>query len=268
MPYLKTPRGLDWYYESEGKGLPILFLHGFGVNGRVWRQQIKHFSGSHRVISVDLPGHGRSRWQKVKLADMAGDLRILLAQLDCRDIGIVASSFGGLVALKILETEKSLVKFLVFAGSQPKFCRTEDYPYGLERERILKLAGQLNSDYPSMVHIFFRSLFTRQERETRRFKWVQTFRKTDFIPDRQALLELLGILESEDLRDVFYALDLPVLFINGTEDYICQKSFYDDLGIKMPSAKFFWFERCGHFPFISRPYEFNKAVQNFIEGLE
>lgn len=265
MPYLKTPRGLIWHYEAEGNGPTILFLHGFGVNSRIWRQQYKHFSGQYRVIAVDLPGHGKTDWQKVTLKCIAQDVEFLLTELGCQKIGIIASSFGGLLALKIIELNNIAVKFLVFVGSQPKFCRSDDYPFGLESERIEKLSSQLQSDYPSIVNIFFRSLFTRQERESRRFKWIQTFKKTDDIPSQEALLGLLTILEQEDMRAIFFSLNLPILFVNGTEDYICQKGFYESLENKIPLARFSWFERCGHFPFLSQPHEFNQEVEKFLE---
>ncbi len=268
MPYLKMPRGLNWHYQIAGQGPTVLFLHGFGVNGRIWRQQTKYFSENYRVIVVDLPGHGQSDWQNISLTDMGEDIEFLLQYLGCQQIGIVASSFGGLVALKIFELNAGRIKFFVFAGSQPKFCTSQDYPFGLSTERIAKLAGQLKSDYPSMINIFFRSLFTPQERATRRFKWVQTFRKTDFVPRKEALLVLLSILEKEDLRDIFYSHNLPILFINGSEDYICQKSFYESLQEKIPSGRFVWFNDCGHFPFISRPHEFNGALADFLESQE
>lgn len=266
MPYLKTPRGLNWYYQIAGQGQTLLFLHGFGVNGRIWRQQTKYFSAAYRVVAVDLPGHGQSDWQNVSLTEIAEDIEFLLQHLECQQIGIVASSFGGLAALKIFELNPRRVKFFVFAGSQPKFCASEDYPFGLKAQRIAKLTAQLKSDYPSMVNVFFRSLFTPSERATRRFKWVQTFRKTDFLPQKEALLAFLMILEKEDLRNVFYSHRRPVLFINGNEDYICQKSFYESLQNKIPQASFFWFNECGHFPFISRPHEFNGALAGFLEN--
>ncbi len=265
MPYLKTPRGLNWHYEIAGQGSTLLFLHGFGVNSRIWRQQFKYFSSQHRVIALDLPGHGKTDWQKVDLKSIAQDVDFLLADLNCEEMGLIASSFGGLVALKLLELRRERIKFIVCAGSQPKFCRSEDYPFGLAPERIRKLAGQLRRDYPSIVDIFFRSLFTRQERETRRFRWIQRFKKTDSVPQKEALINFLEILECADLRDAFSKLTLPVLFANGTEDYICQREFYENLGDKIPSAQFVWFEKCGHFPFLSQPHAFNAAVEKFIE---
>lgn len=268
MPDLTTPRGLSLHYEITGQGPTLLFLHGFGVSHRIWRQQSKFFSQRYQVIALDLPGHGQSSWQEVTLQCIAEDVEFLLRHLNCREIGIIASSFGGLVALKFFELNKERVRFFVFVGSQPKFCRSHDYPFGLEPERIHKLADQLNSDYPSMVHVFFRSLFTRQERAARRFKWMQTFKKYEDVPSQSALLNVLKILEQTDLRTSFYDLQLPVLFINGTQDYICQRNFYEELEQRMTSARFSWFEQCGHFPFLSRPQEFNRTVEEFLESCE
>jgi pimeloyl-[acyl-carrier protein] methyl ester esterase len=164
------------------------------------------------------------------------------------------------VALKIFELNQDASNFR-FSGSA-KVCACEDYPFGFRR--IAKLAAQLQT--LSVDDQCFRSLFTPSERATRRFKWVQTFRKTDFLPRKEALLALLVILEKEDLRNIFYAQQRPILFINGSEDYICQKSFYESLQGKIPTAHFVWFNKCGHFPFISRPHEFNGAVAGFLES--
>jgi len=266
MPHLKTPRGLNWHYETEGEGETLLFLHGWAVNSRIWRQQMKYFSDRYRVVSFDLPGHGKSEWCHISLGEIADDAEFLLNELNAGPVGVIASSFGGLVALKIHEANPQRIRFFAFAGSQPKFSRSADHPSGLEVGRIRKLAGQLQSDYPAIVNIFFRSLFTRNERESRRFKWIQTFRKAEDIADKQALLNLLDILEKEDLRTVFENADRPMCFLNGTEDYICTRNFYEDLKEKLPSARFEWFEKCGHFPFLTQPYEFNKGLESFLES--
>ena len=268
MHYLKTARGLNWHYDIEGEGPPLLFIHGWGVNLRIWRQQSKHFAQSYRVIAIDLPGHGETTWQKISLKEMAEDVAAILKELKITQVRIVASSLGGLVALKLFDLEPSRIKCLVFVGSQPKFARSADYPYGLEVEKIHKLASQLETDYQLMVNVFFRSLFTKQERETRRFKWIQTFRKADTIPDKIASLEFLQMLEKEDLREVLARVNLPVQFINGREDHICPPQLFEALAEKMSTARFDWFEECGHFPFLSKPHEFNLVLEKFLNGVK
>ncbi|MDP2652545.1 MAG: alpha/beta fold hydrolase [Candidatus Omnitrophota bacterium] len=266
MPYLKTKRGMNWHYEVEGQGDPILFIHGWGVDSRIWRQQVKHFSARFCAVAVDLPGHGKTEWRKISLAEIAGDIREVLWDLGLEKVGVVGSSLGGLVALKLFAIAPQAVRFLVFVGSQPRFSRSEDYPYGLEVSRIRKLAAQLNSDYPSMVNIFFRSLFTHYERGSRRYKWIQTFRQNIDFPHKEALLQMLDVLENEDLREHMPRGGLPVQFINGTDDYICPKELFTYFSRTIPGATLDLFPRCGHFPFLTKPYEFNETIERFLSS--
>ncbi len=265
MHFIETPSGLNWHYDVKGEGPAILFIHGWGVNMRIWRQQIKHFSQRFKVISIDLPGHGKTNWVNVTTEDMAKDLHLVLDHLKVDRLGFVGSSLGGLVALKAYDIYPERFYYMVFVGSQPKFARSADYPYGLDVSRIRQLAWQLDNRYPNMLHIFFRSLFTKEERATRRFKWIQTFRAADYVPDKKALLEMLNVLEKEDLRATLDKIDIPVQFINGTEDNICSRDFFVYLQSKMPEAKFSWFHQCGHFPFLSKPHEFNEALDGFLK---
>ncbi len=52
----------DLYIETHGTGPDLVLLHGWGLNLRVWDGLIREMSNSFRMITVDLPGHGRSAW--------------------------------------------------------------------------------------------------------------------------------------------------------------------------------------------------------------
>src|SRR6185295_15405291 len=103
MPNLTTASGIDWHFEADGIGDDLLFIHGWGVDRRIWRQQLKYFAKFYRVIAVDLPGHGKSEWKKITLEVMARDLHEVLAHLQVKQISVVGSSLGGLLALKLYE---------------------------------------------------------------------------------------------------------------------------------------------------------------------
>jgi len=265
MPYLIAPSGIDWHYEVEGEGDDLLFIHGWGVDRRIWRQQLKYFSRFYRVISVDLPGHGKSQWRKITLEVMAHDLNAILMHEQVKQIDIVGSSLGGLLALKLYEIYPPIVRKLIFVGAMPKFSRSADYPHGLDVARMKKLGGHVDSDYPSIVNIFFRSLFTKEERESRRFKWLQKFRQFDDLPIKQALAEYLDILEKEDLREVLKNIKVPVQFINGREDEICRVETVEFMRKLCPRSQLTYFDQCGHFPFLSKSYEFNEVLEKFLK---
>jgi len=268
MPNVITQSGIDWFYDLEGQGEPLIFLHGWGVDRRIWRQQTKYFSQFYQTVAIDLPGHGKSSWKKVSLKQMAEDLKEIFEKLGFKRLTIVGSSLGGLLALKFYEIDRSLIRRMTFVGSMPKFARSKDYPYGLDVGQIRKLHGQLNIAYPSVVNIFFRSLFTKEERESRRFKWLQVFRQNIEVPLQNALVEYLDVLETEDLRHVLQAMTIPLQFINGTHDEICCAKTVEYLRTLSPRSRFDFFQNCGHFPFLSKPHEFNEVLEKFLKETE
>jgi len=56
-----------------------------------------------------------------------------------------------------------------------------------------------------------------------------------------------------------------VQFINGTQDYICPRDAFSYLKERVPQARVEWFEQCGHYPFISKPREFNRVLEDFLQ---
>ncbi len=252
-------------YSSEGTGPAIVFLHGWGVDRRVWRQQIKYFSSDNKVIAIDLPGHGESQWQDADLNDIAYGIKNVLDKEDVGTATFVGSSLGGMIAVKCAELFPERINRLVMVGSMPKLAKTNEYPYGLELAQFRKLACQLDSAYPDILNVFFRSLFTKWERATRRYHWIQRFRRDISQPCREALQAYLDILERTDLIEVFSKLRMPLQVMFGSHDPICGPDAETFLRRLAPDAKFYIFQQCGHFPFLSQPYGFNKILDEFLE---
>ena len=61
MPMLDVD-GVGLAYDDLGRrdGVPLVFIHGWTANRRRWDDQLGHFAGRYRVISLDLRGHGDS----------------------------------------------------------------------------------------------------------------------------------------------------------------------------------------------------------------
>lgn len=267
MPNLKTNNNIDWYYEVFGEGKQkLLFLHGWGVDRRIWRQQYKYFKDNYQVMILDLPGHGNSSFEMTSLTEMAHDIREVLVHAGFSQFTSIGSSLGGLVSLKMYELFPNTFVRMVFVGSMPKFAKSEGYPYGLDVEKIRKLNNQVETHYPSIIEVFFRSLFTKEEKQSRRFKWLQKFRHEDHHhPQQPALEKYLDLLEQEDLRDVLKTVEVPMQFINGKGDEICTPKSVEYIKSLVPQGRFDDFEKCGHFPFLTQPSEFNEILLNFLE---
>ena len=82
---------------------------------------------------------------------------------------------------------------------------------------------------------------------------------------KPALVEYLDLLETEDLRHVLPTISVPTLLIVGTDDPICDSATVGYLQEHRDEEEFFFFEKCGHFPFLSKPHEFNEVLQKFLD---
>ena len=67
MPFFKTHRGLNWHVEIFGTGEAIVMIHGLGASGRFWQAQKDFLHTDFQVVTLDLPGHGKSCLDAVDL---------------------------------------------------------------------------------------------------------------------------------------------------------------------------------------------------------
>ncbi|MCX5681936.1 MAG: alpha/beta hydrolase [Candidatus Omnitrophica bacterium] len=264
MPFIETPRKIKWHYETSGEGSCLLFLHGWASSSRVFAQQAEYFSQKNKVILIDLPGHGLTSWQPVSFSEIVYDIEAILNTLNVDSLNIVGSSMGGMIGLKFYGMFPQRVKRLVMAGSVPKFLQSPGMPVGLKPQEMQKLRAQVVMKYPGILDIFFRSLFTLEERETEKFKWIHQFRKEENFPSQEALIYYLDLLEKEDLVAILKNIKIPVQFISGRHDYICSADSMEFLKVMLSYAQFNFIEKSGHFPFLIRSVEFNQEVEKFL----
>ena len=83
----------------------------------MWRHQLKALCTSHRVIAVDLPGHGTRAHEPFSFADAVHSLRQLIEREAGRPAVVVGSSLGGYVAIDLAATHPDAVAGLVLVGA-------------------------------------------------------------------------------------------------------------------------------------------------------
>ena len=90
---------------TSGAGTPLVLLHAFPLDGRMWAPQVEALSGSYQVIVPDLRGFGAARDQAVEEAAMdllADDLARLLDDRGLDRVVLGGLSLGGYVALAFM----------------------------------------------------------------------------------------------------------------------------------------------------------------------
>lgn len=113
QPAQGTAAGL--FYEVEGTGEPVVLIHAFSVDRRMWDPQVAALRGRFRVIRYDLRGHGRSAAPEAPYTGF-GDLLAVLDALDVRRAALVGLSAGAVVATDFALTHPDRVTRLVLAA--------------------------------------------------------------------------------------------------------------------------------------------------------
>lgn len=111
-----------YYYAagSRGAGAPVVFLHGFGTSGHLWSDVVSLMPAGHRLVVVDLLGHGRSDpplGRPLSLHAHADRVVALLDALCIREACIVGHGVGGGIAQAIATAHASRVSHLALVSS-------------------------------------------------------------------------------------------------------------------------------------------------------
>ena len=120
MPKAKLKTGVELYYEERGKGVPVLLLQGTGFALDVWQPHpIQELSVSHRVITLDPRGIGRSQCedQVLSIDQIAADIVELFDHLDVEPIHVIGHSIGGRIGLELALNYPGRVRSLIMAAS-------------------------------------------------------------------------------------------------------------------------------------------------------
>jgi len=95
--------GVAIHYEARGAGAPALvFVHGWAISGRYWDAQVPVFARAHRVVTLDLAGHGLSGRERKDwtVPAFAQDVRAVVEALKLERVVLIGHSMAGNVILE------------------------------------------------------------------------------------------------------------------------------------------------------------------------
>ena len=155
-----TVEGLKIYYEDTGKGIPLVLLHGFHSTTSIWNPFVPQLSNYFRVISIDLPGHGRSDYMDttdVYLHKRAAEYILgLLNILKIDSAYVMGSSSGAMITLYMATIKPQLTKKIVLIGGQVYFSvKTRDLITsrgpGIENQRLMESRIKLHGKQKAIL---------------------------------------------------------------------------------------------------------------------
>jgi 3-oxoadipate enol-lactonase len=91
--------GTSLYYELAGSGTPLVLIHGFSLDRRMWDAQFEQFAMHYQVLRFDMRGFGKSALPAAGEYDRQDDLHALLDTLGIQRAHILGLSLGGAAAI-------------------------------------------------------------------------------------------------------------------------------------------------------------------------
>lgn len=245
------------YTNTTGQGRPLVLLHGWGMNSRIWQPILPVLAQHARVSCIDLPGHGHSHKLPLGLLETVVDQ---LADHIPQDAVLMGWSLGGLIAQGLAHALPDRVAGLVLIASTPKFVAEGDWPHGVSPNLLATFGRSLQTDYLGTVRRFFALQFLSTKTDSRT---VNALRESimEHPASIAALEDGLNILRTADFSQM--PLQQPSLWMLGKLDKLIPASLADVLP-EMGYKHIALLNSAAHVPFVTHPETFMEHVRAFL----
>lgn len=244
---------IELYYREQGKGSPIVFIHGWLDDNSVWNSQMEYFSKDHRVIAYDQRGHGRSDKPEkgYSIRTLSDDLYNFTQKLNIGQFTLVGHSLGGMAAM-------------VFAL---------EHPEKVSKLVLISTTAKTNTSMRIMlwllIHALPYSIFADGSVDFRYYKPSKQIKAEAMdralrTPKYAACESLRELCANYDIRDRVSSIKVPTLIIVGDKDTSAPVNLSRYLRRQIEGSKLAIIPDSKHIPMIDRAALVNGVIGEFI----
>lgn len=263
--------GLRYAVEETGAGEPLVLLHGFTGCAANWRPLLPRLAERHRVIAIDLPGHGNSgapgSVARYKMPRVAADLIELLTRHDATPAHWLGYSMGGRLALYMAVRQSSVVRSLTLVSAtaglanaakrQARRAADEALAARIERDGVASFVAEWerNPLFAGLAGLPEEARATLHEQ-----------RLSNSPLGLANSLRGMGAGAQPSLWSRLAAMTAPALLIAGQRDTKFV-ALNEGLAVSIPNATLRLIPDAGHVVQMEQPEAFLAVVTDFLERL-
>lgn len=249
------------YTDTGGDGPALLLVHGVLMNETVWHKQVGAFRDTHRIITLDMAGFGKSPGTgEMSFADHVREIDALLAHLGLDGVTFVGWSMGGAVGQVMGHVAPGRLRRLVLIGTTPQLVADEAFDLALPPDAVAELGRAFESDFAAGCDGFAEAC-AGEDPASAAFL-AKVMKGTDPAIGMASLASggaqtQLGILDR-------IAVETHV--IHGAEDAVCLPAagaFLAD-SIAGSAGPVIAIDGAGHAPLLTRSEQFNEALRTTL----
>jgi non-heme chloroperoxidase len=261
VAYVEVEEGVRIHAQIVGAGTPVVLLHGWAFDHRIWDRQIRVLTDAgHTAIAIDLRGHGRSDrpHQGYGLNRLARDVIAVIAQLDIEPAVLIGWSLGGVTALRVaLDAPDRLTKLILVGSNGVATSRQQNYPFGVPASTHLpQLLDAELADRLGARRRLLRNAFAHPPEES---VITHLLQQTLDTPSWAGAATLTTLLEANQVSDL-HRLTVPTAQIIGDKDPVFSRRGAAWLTRQVNDLVQIVIPDCGHYPMIEAPDAFDEAL--------
>lgn len=237
-------------YRDEGKGMPLVLLHGWGASLHSWDTVAPILATKYRVIRIGLPGFGESEtpaepWDVASYVDV---VEKLLKKLEVEPFAFIGHSFGGRIILKGFGTGRLRSKRVVLIGSA-----------GIRHKRTIRmLAYAIVAKIGKIVTWILPAHMRLRLRRALRMRASADYANAGIL--RETFLNAIR----EDLAGYAPSISVPTLLIWGDHDDMSPPADGERFHELIPGSEFHLILGAGHSVHQEKTQEVTQLIERFL----
>ena len=251
----------NYYFFNKKNSIPIVFIHGVGLDHQMWDYQINYFN-EYSTLTYDLLGHGKTPCDKDKLSlrDFSNQLLEILDHLGVEKINLVGFSLGSLIALNFASKFQDKLNSLVVMGTTYKRT-SEQRSLVIERFEQAKLNKPISKQ---ALKRWFTDQYLNDHPETyNQFIKILTKNKKDHLNFLKAY-KLFAY--HEDNKDIIKNIKTRTLVMTGSNDSGSTIEMSKSLSNDLINSSFIEINNGKHLCSIECADDVNMNLKNFINN--
>jgi pimeloyl-ACP methyl ester carboxylesterase len=259
----QTIRGVSLHFTDLGHGMPLVFVHGFPLDSRMWDAQITELLSQYRIIAPDLRGFGRSQSEEAfTMESMADDLHALLERIDALPCVLAGLSMGGYIALAYVQKCPGDLKGLMLVDTKAEGDSAEQK---VGRQKMIDLVREQGAK--AVADQMVPRLLAEDTPRTRpgQAKFLRAM--IEACPPKTIENALIAMRDRPDQSANLSSIAVPTLILVGEHDVITPVAIAESMQQHIPHAELVVIRGAGHMAPMEQSAQVNRAISRFVHPL-
>ena len=251
LKYIENETGRIYYRVNGAEhNRTIVMVHGLAGDSRFFHNQMKYFSSSYRMISIDLPGHGRSvEYPELSLESYSSSINEVIKHENPDSYILIGHSMGGCICLEHYKKNRDRILSMILVSTAAVL------PVGSG------LIENARNNFSEFFDGFLGLIFSKKAGI---FILAAKTAITD--TEKNVIINDLEICSTMNYEAILPEIDIPVLLVANTNDRMVPCELTEKMHRHIRNSAFITLDENGHIPFFESHEKFNAAVEQFLNG--